>query len=337
VTVSIQKPRIDDPSTFGKVAVLMGGDSAEREISLLTGKAVYESLVSRGVNAVSVDTAVDLVGRLQAEAFDRAWIALHGRGGEDGTIQGLLEFMDLPYTGSGVMGSAISMDKLRSKRLMVGAGLKTPAYRVLEGPEDFTAAIEALGLPLMIKPAAEGSSIGLMRVDRAEEFPQAFATASQFECEVFVEQWVTGPEYTVAILNGRALPLIRIDAANTFYDYQAKYFSNETAYVCPCGLGAEQEKTFGEMALVAFHAVGAEGWGRVDFMLDDAQTPLMLEVNTVPGLTSHSLVPMAAAAAGIDFDELVWRILETSVDRLPEAKSMTDRILATSAAELHET
>jgi D-alanine-D-alanine ligase len=220
---------------------------------------------------------------------------------------------------------------------MIGAGLKTPAYRVLRGAQDFASAVESLGLPLMIKPAAEGSSIGLMRVDHADELAQAFATASQFDCEVFVEQWVTGPEYTVAILDGQALPLIRIDAANTFYDYQAKYFSDETAYVCPCGLGAEQEQALGDLALVAFGAVGAGGWGRVDFMLDDAQTPLMLEVNTVPGLTSHSLVPMAAAAAGIDFDELVWRILETSIDALPKAISPQEAVNISGEAKLHET
>jgi D-alanine-D-alanine ligase len=337
MTEQVRKLRIDDPSAFGKVAVLMGGDSAERDISLLTGQAVFDGLKRRGVNAHSVDSAGDLVARLQSERFDRAWIALHGRGGEDGTIQGLLEFMAIPYTGSGVMGSAISMDKLRSKQLMVGAGLNTPAYRVLTGPQDFSSAIELLGLPLMIKPAAEGSSIGLMRVDRAEDLPQAYATASQFGCEVFVEQWVTGPEYTVGILDGQALPLIRIDTANTFYDYQAKYFSDETAYVCPCGLDARQEEALGEMALVAFRAVGADGWGRVDFMLDDAQSPLMLEVNTVPGLTSHSLVPMAAAAAGIDFDELVWRILEMSVDRLPATSLAAESIDVYTEEEVHET
>lgn len=329
--------RIDDPSKFGKVAVLMGGNSAEREISLLSGQAVFDGLSRRGVNACSVDTAGDLITTLQQEGFDRAWIALHGRGGEDGTIQGLLEMMDIPYTGSGVMGSAISMDKLRSKRLMVGAGLETPAYRVLQGPRDFAPAIESLGLPLMVKPAAEGSSIGLMRVNQVEELPQAFATAAQFECEVFAEQWITGPEYTVAILDGQALPLIRIDAANTFYDYQAKYFSDETVYVCPCGLPAEQERVLGEMAQVAFDAVGAGGWGRVDFMLDDTRTPLMLEVNTVPGMTSHSLVPMAAAEAGIDFDELVWRILETSVDEVSKAGRSKRAAGARSEAVAHET
>ncbi len=333
----VRNPSVDDPSIFGKVAVLMGGDSAEREISLLTGQAVYDGLLRRGVNAYSVDTSGDLVATLQQEGFNRAWIALHGRGGEDGTIQGLLELMDIPYTGSGVMGSAISMDKLRSKRLMVGAGLETPAYRVLRSQQDFASATESLGFPLMIKPAAEGSSIGLARVNQADELGPAFATAAQFGCEVFAEQWVAGREYTAAILDGRVLPLIRIDAANTFYDYQAKYFSDETTYVCPCGLPAEQERALGEMALVAFDAVGAGGWGRVDFMLDDRQIPLMLEVNTVPGLTSHSLVPMAAAAAGIEFDELVWRILETSVDETLKVRRATEAVHIRNEAELHET
>lgn len=313
MTFPIGKLRVINPSRFGKVAVLMGGDSAEREISLITGRAVCDALLRRGVNAHAVDAAQNLVSVLQQERFDRAWIALHGRGGEDGTVQGLLKFLGIPFTGSGVMGSAISMDKLRSKRLMAGAGLATPACRVLNGPQDFAGAIESLGLPIMIKPAAEGSSIGLTRVSHPDELAEAYDNAVQCKCEVFAEQWVNGPEYTAAVLDEQTLPLIRIDAANTFYDYQAKYFSDETRYICPSGLSEEQERSLGERARVAFRAVGAEGWGRVDFMLDERDMPLMLEVNTVPGLTDHSLVPMAAKAAGIGFDELVWRILETSV------------------------
>ncbi len=304
--------RIDDPLAFGKVAVLMGGDSAEREISLLSGQAVHAALLARGVDAHAVDTAHDLVQTLQSERFDRAWIALHGRGGEDGRIQGLLEFMGIPYTGSGVKGSAIGMDKLRTKQLLGGAGLATPEYRLLRGPVDFERTIDELGLPLMVKPAEEGSSIGLTRVERREELAAAYERAAAFRCDVFAEQWVHGGEYTAAVLQGSALPLVRIDAANTFYDYQAKYFSDETRYVCPSGLSAAQEADFGEQALTAFAAIGAAGWGRVDFMLANDTTPLWLEVNTVPGMTSHSLVPMAAAGAGMDFAELVWRILETS-------------------------
>lgn len=305
--------RIDDPAAFGKVAVLLGGESAEREISLLSGQAVLEALLQRGVDAHAVDTARDLVATLEREGFDRAWIALHGRGGEDGTIQGLLEFLHIPYTGSGVRGSAIGMDKLRTKRLLAGAGLATPAFLVLNGPADFQQTLDELGLPLMVKPAEEGSSIGLTRVERPEELAAAFDSAAAFRCEVFAESWVHGREYTAAVLQGRALPMVRIDAANTFYDYQAKYFSDETGYVCPSGLSDEQERDFGRQALTAFAAVGASGWGRVDFMLDANDAPLWLEINTVPGMTSHSLVPMAAAGAGLDFGELVWRILETSI------------------------
>lgn len=304
---------VSDPQQFGKVAVLLGGRSSEREVSLMSGAAVHKALLARAVDAHRVDTADALVQALQAGEFDRAWIALHGRGGEDGSVQGLLESLDIPYTGSGIKGSAISMDKLRTKQLIAGAGLGTPAYRIINGPQDFGAVIDALGLPLMIKPAEEGSSIGLTRVEHIDELAAAYAEAERFGSEVFAERWVTGIEYTAAVLQGEALPLVRIDAANSFYDYEAKYFSDRTGYVCPSGLEAGLESEWGQMALRAFAAVGAHGWGRVDFMLDDTDEPLLLEVNTVPGMTSHSLVPMAAAAAGIGFDELVWRILETSL------------------------
>jgi len=309
-----KKVQIGDPKQFGKVAVLMGGNSAEREISLMTGQAVHQGLLDRGVDAHAVDSADDLIMHLQQGQYSRAWIALHGRGGEDGTIQGLLQFLGIPYTGSGVMGSAICMDKLRTKQLLVGAGLATPAFQVLSGEQDFDRVLDELGLPLMIKPAAEGSSIGMTRVDRAEDLARAYENASGFACEVLAEQWITGPEYTAAILDDEVLPLIRIGAANVFYDYEAKYFSDDTKYICPCGLPEEREKEFGALALQAFKVVGASGWGRVDFMLDEAGQPLLLEANTVPGMTNHSLVPMAAAEVGIDFAELVWRILETSID-----------------------
>jgi len=312
MTSPVTRVRIDDPGEFGKVAVLMGGASAEREISLLSGRAVHEALLARGIDSHAVDTAHDLIPTLRREKFDRAWIALHGRGGEDGTIQGLLEFMEIPYTGSGVRGSAIGMDKLRSKQLLMGVGLATPVFRSVTGPGDFDRTIDELGLPLMVKPAEEGSSIGLTRVERAQDLAAAYEAAAAFRCEVFAERWVHGREYTVAVLQGRALPLVRIDSANTFYDYQAKYFSDETGYVCPSGLSESQEADYSRQALTAFAAVGADGWGRVDFMLDENDTPLWLEVNTVPGMTSHSLVPMAAAVAGIDFSALTWRILETS-------------------------
>jgi len=306
-------PRITDPGHFGRVAVLLGGISAEREISLMTGRAVTAALQARAVDAHAVDVGADLPGVLASGGYDRAWIALHGRGGEDGTIQGLLSFLGLPFTGSGVLGSAISMDKLRSKRLLLGAGLPTPRYHQLRGPDDFDDAVARLGLPLMVKPAAEGSSIGMSKVERAIQMADAFALAAACNCEVFAEEWLGGAEYTVGILADQTLPTVRIHAQGTFYDYQAKYFSDETRYQCPAGLSAAQEAELASFALRAFDAVGATGWGRVDLMADGAGEILILEINTVPGMTSHSLVPMAAAEAGISFEELVWRILETSL------------------------
>jgi D-alanine-D-alanine ligase len=304
--------RIDDPRRFGRVAVLMGGDSAEREISLMSGQAVQAALLRRQVDAHAVDAASDLVDQLQGGAYDRVWIALHGRGGEDGTLQGLLEHFLIPYTGSDVLGCSVSMDKLRGKYLLAGAGFATPGYRVLSGNTDFATVVAELGLPLMVKPAAEGSSIGLTKVSQVAELPAAFAAAAKFDCEVFAEAWVHGAEYTAAVLHDQVLPLIRIDASNNFYDYEAKYFSDATNYICPSALPDSLERQYREMAHAAFRAVGGSGWGRVDFMLDEQDRALLLEINTVPGMTSHSLVPMAAAEAGIDFDELVWRILETS-------------------------
>lgn len=314
-TDDYQRHRIESPDEFGRVAVLLGGASAEREISLLSGGAVCDALRRRGVDAEPVDPAEGSLSR-RLESYDRVWIALHGRGGEDGSLQGLLEQLDVPYTGSGVLGCALSMDKLRSKRLLVGAGLATPAYRVLRGPQDFDSAVEALGLPMMIKPAAEGSSIGLTRVSEASELPAAWETAAVCRCEVFAERWVGGAEYTAAVLQGEVLPLVRIDVDDGFYDYQAKYFSDDTRYVCPCGLDDRAIREYSDLCARAFSAVGGIGWGRVDFMLDEQGEALLLEVNMVPGMTSHSLVPMAAAEAGIEFDELCWRILETSFGRV---------------------
>lgn len=305
-------PTVSDAAEFGRVAVLLGGTSAEREISLLTGHAVLDALLERGVDAVAVDPAEGLHEQLTAGDFDRAWIALHGRGGEDGTVQGLLSLLDIPYTGSGVLGCALAMDKLRTKRLFAGCGLPTPDFVELRGPDDFAAVGADLGFPVMVKPADEGSSIGLTRVEDAASLPTAYAAAAACHSPVFAERWVTGGEYTAAILHDEVLPLIRIDAGAGFYDYDAKYFSDATRYICPCGLPAAEEAEYGRLALLAFRAVGASGWGRVDFMLDDAGVPLLLEVNTVPGMTAHSLVPMAAAQAGTPFDALVWRILETS-------------------------
>ena len=311
--------RVTDPAAFGRVVVLMGGQSAEREISLLTGAAVLKALRNKGVQAEGLDAGGDLLARLTAGRYDRVWIALHGRGGEDGTLQGLLSFLGLPFTGSGVLGSAISMDKLRTKRLLQGAGLPTPRYCVIRNAADLAEAGEQLGLPVMVKPSDEGSSIGMTKVERPEQMRAAWELASGFHCDVFAEEWVAGPEFTAAVLHDRVLPLIRIQTDSTFYDYQAKYFSDETRYQCPCGLPPDRERELADIARAAFEAVGAEGWGRVDIMVSPQSGPLILEINTVPGMTSHSLVPMAAAAAGTNFDDLVWQILETSLRVVPGA------------------
>jgi len=306
---------VSDAREFGRVAVLFGGDSSEREISLLSGNAVLEGLARRGVDAHAFDPRERSLAQLVSGNFARVWIALHGPGGEDGTLQGALEYLGIPYTGSGVMGSAIGMDKLRTKRLAQAIGVPTADFLTLAGPADFALAIERLGLPLIVKPATQGSSVGMTKVTRPEELAGAFAAAAAFEELVFAEPWLAGPEYTVAILKDAALPSIRIETPKTFYDYEAKYFRDDTRYFCPSGLGAAAEAHLAALALAAFAAAGASGWGRADFMMDAAARPQLLEINTVPGMTSHSLVPMAARAVGVDFDELVWRVLETSFTR----------------------
>ncbi|HWW31992.1 MAG TPA: D-alanine--D-alanine ligase [Steroidobacteraceae bacterium] len=307
--------RVSDPQEFGRVAVMLGGDSSEREISLLTGGAVLEALKRRGVDAHAFDPRDLPLTELGAQRFARVWIALHGPGGEDGTLQGALDYLGVPYTGSGVMGSAIGMDKLRTKRLAQSCGVPTADFVVLRGAQDFELALERLKLPLIVKPATQGSSVGMSKVDRAEDLPAAFAAAAKLETLVFAEPWITGGEYTVAILQGAALPSIRIETPRTFYDYEAKYFRDDTRYFCPSGLSAPAEAHLASLALAAFDAAGASGWGRADFMMDGAGRPLLLEINTIPGMTSHSLVPMAARAVGIDFEELAWRVLETSFTR----------------------
>ncbi len=304
--------RVTDPKSFGRVAVLFGGDSSERDISLLSGNAVLEALQRRGVDAHAFDPRDRSLATLAA---DRVWIALHGPGGEDGTLQGALEYLGVPYTGSGVMGSAIGMDKLRTKRLAQAIGVATADYVVLRGPQDFEIAIERLGLPLIVKPATQGSSVGMTKVEREDDLPAAYKAAAALESSVFAEPWITGKEYTVAVLQGRALPSIRIETPKTFYDYEAKYFRDDTRYFCPSGLSSQAEQHLANLALAAFDAVGASGWGRADFMADATGRPLLLEINTIPGMTSHSLVPMAARAVEIDFDDLVWRVLETSFTR----------------------
>jgi len=304
---------------FGKVAVLFGGSSTEREISLRSGNAVLEALRRRGVEAQPFDPAETPLAQLAAGRFDRAFIALHGPGGEDGTVQGALECLGVPYTGSGVLGSAVGMDKLRTKRLAAAVGISTTDCVVLRGPQDFETAVSQLGLPMIVKPATQGSSVGMSKVERAADLPAAWAAAAATDDTVFAEAWVTGGEYTVAMLKGRALPSIRIETPNTFYDYQAKYFRNDTRYFCPSGLAPEAEAHLAALAQGTFAAAGATGWGRVDFMTDRTGRPLLLEINTVPGMTDHSLVPMAARAVGIDFDTLCWRVLETSFERTPLA------------------
>jgi D-alanine-D-alanine ligase len=306
--------RATDAKEFGRVAVLLGGDSTEREISLLSGTAVLAALQRRGVAAHAFDPRE--VSLPKVAEFDRVWIALHGPGGEDGTLQGALEYLGVPYTGSGVMGSAIGMDKLRTKRLAHAIGVATADYVVLRGRQDFELAIERLGIPMIVKPATQGSSVGMSKVENAADLPAAYAAAARIETAVFAEPWITGKEYTVAVLQGQALPSIRIETPKKFYDYEAKYFRDDTKYFCPSGLSAPAEQHLANLALAAFDAVGASGWGRADFMMDTTGRPLLLEVNTIPGMTDHSLVPMAARAAGIDFDELVWRVLETSFTRV---------------------
>ncbi|MBK5968227.1 MULTISPECIES: D-alanine--D-alanine ligase [Thiorhodovibrio] len=302
----------DEAARFGKVAVLMGGQSAERPISLKSGAAVMTALRELGVDAHELDPDSQVLERLAKGGFERAFIILHGRGGEDGQIQGALETLGMPYTGSGVLGSAIGMDKVCTKKIWAGSGLPTADFAVLRGRQDMDAAA-ALGFPLMIKPAREGSSLGMARVDSPQELEDAYREAAAFDAEVIAESWLSGAEYTCAILDGEALPLIRLETPNCFYDFEAKYSANTTKYLCPCGLSAEQEAYYSQLCLRAFDAIGATGWGRVDFMLDAEGQPRLLEVNTVPGMTDHSLVPMAAAARGMNFNELVARILRTSL------------------------
>jgi D-alanine-D-alanine ligase len=300
---------------FGKVAVLMGGWSAEREISLLSGNAVLSALQQNKVDAHGIDVGRDIAAVLTAGNYDHVMIMLHGSGGEDGAMQGLLEVMGLPYTGSGILGSALAMDKLRCKQVWAAEGYPTPAYRVLESEQDCASALQQLGLPLIIKPALEGSSIGMSKVEKESEMLPAFNLARKSNGAIIAEKWITGAEYTAAILKHRVLPMIRLETDRKFYDYVAKYQSDDTRYICPCGLAEAKEQELGSIMLNAFEAIGASGWGRIDFMLDSNEQPWLIEANTVPGMTSHSLVPMAAKQAGIDFNELVMEILGSSYER----------------------
>jgi D-alanine-D-alanine ligase len=306
---------IKDPDEFGRVAVLLGGTSSEREVSLDSGRNVLEALRRRGVDAHPVDGIPALLAALRSPdgGFDRVFNILHGNrgGGEDGVLQGLLDALGIPYTGSGVLGSALSMDKIRTKQVWLSLGLPTPAYVSLQRGEDVVAAAHKLGLPVIVKPACEGSSVGITRCFKDTDLAAAVELATRYDGPLLVEQLIQGEEYTVGVLGTEALPSIRIVPAGEYYDYHAKYVAEDTQYLCPGLTGAAEQELAG-LTLAAFFAVGCSGWGRVDFMRDRAGRPWLLEVNTAPGMTSHSLVPKAARQRGIEFDELVWRVLETS-------------------------
>jgi D-alanine-D-alanine ligase len=297
---------------FGKVAVLLGGRSAEREVSLKSGSLVLQALRARGVDAHAFDPAERGIEDLIAGGFERAFIALHGRFGEDGTLQGALEWLGLPYTGSGVLGSALAMDKLRTKLVWQASGIPTPPWELLAAGADFKIVSARLGLPLMVKPVNEGSSIGMSKVRAAGHLEEAYALAVNYDREVIAEKFIEGTELTAGILGEEALPLIRLETPREFYDYEAKYIAEDTRYLVPCGLPAEREREIQALCLKAFRALGCSGWGRVDLMLDRDGRPWLLEVNTAPGMTDHSLVPMAARAAGLSYENLCLRILEAS-------------------------
>jgi len=298
--------------SFGKVAVLFGGKSGEREVSLKSGSAVLAALLRKGVDAHAFDPAERDLHEL--DQFDYAFISLHGRFGEDGTIQGALELMEIPYTGSGVLASSVGMDKWRTKLLWRSAGIATPDFELIDANSDFAAVESRLGLPLFVKPANEGSSIGISKVKQAGNLKAAYELAAKSDPLVIAEKFVGGGEYTVGILGEQALPIIRIVPANEFYDFDAKYLRDDTQYLCPCGLTAAKEAQIQAEALQAFRAIGGRGWGRVDFLMDESGKHYFLEVNSSPGMTDHSLVPMAAKAAGIGFDDLVMQILSMAMN-----------------------
>lgn len=306
-----------DPKDYGKVAVLMGGWAAERDVSLNSGEAVLKALLAGGVDAHAVDIdKQNVVEKIEGGNFDRAFNILHGRGGEDGVIQGFLETLGIPYTGSGIMASSVAMDKLRTKQMWMGAGLRSPAIYVTTNNEIDYAAVDNLGYPVMIKPIHEGSSIGMSKVDDIADLDDAWELARKYDDVVIAEKWIKGAEYTAAVLNGESLPLVRLETPENFYDYDAKYKLDTTRYISPSGLPIEREQELKALTRIAFGAVGGKGWGRVDFILDENDVPWLIEVNTVPGMTDHSLVPMAAKAAGISFEELVLRILDTSMEEV---------------------
>jgi D-alanine-D-alanine ligase len=307
-----QQPHLRD--RYGRVAVVMGGDSAEREVSLRSGTAVLAALLRSGVDAVAIDSGSDPLAAIRASGCDRLFIALHGGGGEDGRLQGALDLLQIPYTGSGVLASALGMNKLATKRVWQGAGLPTPPFICCDSTTDEEEIIAATALPLIVKPLCEGSSIGMSRVERRDELAAAIAAAARYGA-VMAERWIRGREYTVALLNGAALPPIRLETPHSFYDYAAKYHANTTRYHLPCGLDSLQEAGICRLAEQAASVIGVTGWGRVDLLIDGDDQPWLIEINTVPGMTDHSLVPMAARAAGIDFDALCLSILDSSLER----------------------
>ncbi|MBL4781353.1 MAG: D-alanine--D-alanine ligase [Porticoccaceae bacterium] len=303
---------------LGRIVVLYGGESAEREVSLKGGMAVLAALQDAGVDAHGLDLGSAWMAELETLQADRVFNVLHGAGGEDGTVQGALECLGLAYTGSGVLASALAMDKLRCKQLWQGIKLPTAGFALLHKDSDWPALLADLGGEVMVKPASEGSSLGMAKASSAEELQAAWAAADAFDSVVIAERWLSGGEYTVAILNGRPLPVIKLETDRAFYDYEAKYLADDTRYLCPCGLSAEDEKAMQALALKAFASLDCKGWGRVDVMLTEAGEPRLLEVNTVPGMTDHSLVPMAAAAAGLSFTELLLEILHTTLGQVQE-------------------
>jgi D-alanine-D-alanine ligase len=305
---------VSNAADFGRVAVMFGGHSSEREVSLDTGAAVLKALQSKGVDAHAWDPAEKTMTEFAGAGFDRVWIALHGPGGEDGALQGLLQWLGVPYTGSGVMASALAMDKVRSKHLFRAVDIPTPDYAVVKTLDEASVAAEQVGFPLIIKPSGQGSSVGMSKVFERNELNDAVEVALQYGDTVLLETCINGDEFTVAVLHGKALPSIRIVTPRVFYDYRAKYESDRTEYICRGTASDEEETLYAELAVAAFNELGCSGWGRVDFMAGADKQPLVLEVNTVPGMTSHSLVPMAANQDGIDFETLCWRILETSFD-----------------------
>lgn len=301
--------KTDSIKSLGRVAVLMGGDSAEREISLLSGRAVLAGLQSQGVDVIGIDVGADIAEKLRSEKIDRVFNILHGRGGEDGKLQGLLEMMRIPYTGSGVLASALAMDKVKTKQLWAACGLPTPKFSVLHDSSDWQRLIEELG-EVVVKPAHEGSSIGMSMASDAASLQHAYQKASVYDTEVMAEQRIRGAEFTVPVIHGEAFPAIELSTSHEFYDYDAKYVANDTRYLCPAPLSAEKSTELASLCLQAFSNLGAKGWGRVDVMQDQQGKFWLLELNTVPGMTDHSLVPLSASSRGLDFPALVLHILK---------------------------